>query len=446
MFDRISTGVAQLIGLGAITLGVFGAFLGTLYGSELAMLALGVTMLAVGAWWLTRQPKGTPFHELAWPVSVATVVPLLVGSHQFSPEFPQASVTAWLIGAGAAATLGLTLADTLPARQRAAAGLATSALALAAAGLGLFLSSTSFVPGGRLPNELATLLLAATTAVPGVAAGIAEHNQPSQPRARWSVVAALELGVIGITPAISVLTVWDAGGSPLSAIPLVIWIIVVLAAFYFAVRPLMQTAAVAVTQRDMVVTAMEAERARIAADIHDDALQELTLLGWQLDSSGYHEAALTAREVADRLRAITGDLRLPILDDLGTGPALEWLVERMGRLSGGDIRLERSDSVRPPSDVELAFFRIAQEALSNAVRHGHPPVVVRYWTSSSGASLSVDDSGPGFEATNSDKDASGHFGLLNMRQRAEQIGALVDVRPWPSGGTRVTLEWRARTT
>ena len=84
------------------------------------------------------------------------------------------------------------------------------------------------------------------------------------------------------------------------------------------------------------------------------------------------------RTVADRLRAICGDLRLPILDDLGVGPALDWLVLRIERLAGGEVRLERADGTRPPPDVELAIFRVAQEALANAVKHGQPPIVVRY--------------------------------------------------------------------
>ncbi len=286
------------------------------------------------------------------------------------------------------------------------------------------------------------LLIAASTALPGLIAGVLRHTLPSIDRGRESVVQALELAVLGITPAIAVITTWGSS-DPRAAIPLIVWIIGVLAVQYFAVRPLARTASVATTQRDQVVAAMEAERSRIAADIHDDALQELTMLGWRLDASGDKQAAASAREVADRLRAILGDLRLPILDDLGTGPALEWLVERVGRLAGGEVRLERSDQVRPPPAVELAFFRVAQEALSNAVRHGQPPIVVRYWTSPSGASLSIDDAGPGINATEAASAGSGHFGLLNMRQRAEQIGALLDIRRWPTGGTRVTMEWRA---
>src|SRR4029079_3063276 len=84
--------------------------------------------------------------------------------------------------------------------------------------------------------------------------------------------------------------------------------------------------------RDLVVAATEAERARLAADIQHDALQELTLLVRRLESSGDTESAELGRTVAARLRAICGDLRLPILDDLGVGPALDWLVIPIQRL------------------------------------------------------------------------------------------------------------------
>ena len=150
-------------------------------------------------------------------------------------------------------------------------------------------------------------------------------------------------------------------------------------------------------QRDLVVAATEAERARVAADIHDDALQELTLLVQRLDAAGDTEGADIARTVSDRLRAICGDLRLPILDDLGVGPALDWLVLRIERLAGGEVRLERADGTRPPADVELAFFRVAQEALANAVKHGSRRSSCATRRPTSGASLSIDDAGPGIE-------------------------------------------------
>jgi signal transduction histidine kinase len=212
----------------------------------------------------------------------------------------------------------------------------------------------------------------------------------------------------------------------------------------FTVRPLARLANRATLQRDLIVAATEAERARVAADIHDDALQELTMLVQRLDTAGDTEGADIARTVSDRLRAICGDLRLPILDDLGVGPALDWLVLRIERLAGGEVRLERSDGARPPADVELAFFRVAQEALANAVKHGSPPIVVRYASTTSTVSLSIDDAGPGIAAdAGAEAERSGHFGLLNMQQRAEAIGAILDVRRWPTGGTHVALEWRA---
>ena len=79
------------------------------------------------------------------------------------------------------------------------------------------------------------------------------------------------------------------------------------------------------------------------------------------------------------------------------------------------------------------------------MKHGQPPIVVRYRATDSGVSLSIDDAGPGIEP-NAGKAAEegGHFGLLNMQQRAEQIGAILDIRRWPAGGTHVALEWRAR--
>jgi signal transduction histidine kinase len=114
----------------------------------------------------------------------------------------------------------------------------------------------------------------------------------------------------------------------------------------------------------------------------------------------------------------------------------------VGETSGEQVRLERTDGARPPADVELAVFRVAQEALSNAVTHGAPPIVVRYAAASDRASLSVTDQGVGIAPDAAAKAArSGHYGLLNMRQRAEQIGARIDVRRSPDGGTSIGLSW-----
>ena len=259
-------------------------------------------------------------------------------------------------------------------------------------------------------------------------------------RTPGNLLQSTELAVAGATP------LFAMGTNQYPYIfPLALWLGAIAVAGRFTVRPLARLVTRAQLQRDLIVAATEAERARLAADIHDEALQELTLLVRRLETSGDTEGAELGRTVADRLRAICGDLRLPILDDLGVGPALDWLVLRIERLAGGEVRLERTDGTRPPPDVELAIFRVAQEALANAVKHGQPPIVVRYRATNSGVSLSIDDAGPGIAPdAGAAAEQGGHFGLLNMQQRAEAIGAILDIRRWPSGGTHVALEWRQR--
>jgi signal transduction histidine kinase len=256
-----------------------------------------------------------------------------------------------------------------------------------------------------------------------------------------AAVTPLELAALVGTPILGLVVI--AVRNPQLVWLLVLWVVLLIVAQRFTVAPLTRDVRRTRLQRDLVVEATEAERARIATDLHDVAIQELTMLAMRLDAKGDEESAGAAREVAERVREICGDLRLPLLDDFGVGPSLEWLVERLERVTPGRITLEHNDGSRLPADVELAIFRVAQEALGNAVRHGAPPIVVRFSVVSGRASLSVDDAGPGIgsDAMGAAQQA-GHFGLLNMQQRAEQVGALLDIRAWPSGGTHVGLEWR----
>ena len=312
--------------------------------------------------------------------------------------------------------------------------------------LGAVITAIGYAVGDRR-EEVGALLLVLTSGiaiVPGfVAAGPIDLGQLRSSAAvgAGGLLQSAELALAGATPFFAIASTGQS-----YPWPLILWVLALFAAARFTVRPLARLATRATLQRDLVVAATEAERARLAADIHDDALQELTLLVRRLEASGDTEGAEIGRTVADRLRAICGDLRLPILDDLGVGPALDWLVLRIERLAGGEVRLERSDSdARHAPDVELAIFRVAQEALANAVKHGSPPIVVRYRSTPAGISLAIDDAGPGItDAAPADAERAGRFGLLNMAQRAEQIGAILDVKRWPTGGTHVALEWRPR--
>jgi signal transduction histidine kinase len=282
---------------------------------------------------------------------------------------------------------------------------------------------------------VATLVMALIPLVPGVPAALGEG-----PGEQAAVPTRLETLAVAITPGIAAtVLVTDFGGILLGG-----WLLAVVVWRRFTLAPLLGFARRTQLQRDLAVAAAETERARLAADLHDDALQQLTMLVRRLDEAGHAEEAAEAREVATKLRSVVGDLRLPILDDLGAGAALEWLVERVEPLAGGPVKLERSDATRPPANVELAVFRVAQEALNNAIRHGRPPIAVRYDVRADGrVTLAIDDAGDGIGSDAAEEaPKAGHFGLANMQQRAEQIGGLLDVRRWPTGGTRVALEWR----
>jgi signal transduction histidine kinase len=405
----------------------------------LPTFAVGVLLLLVITWWLASGRAGDGVRGLAGELGLATAAPFIVRPLEATNSLPLMVLSGLLLTL-AMLPLAWALIERIgdDADRRLVAYATIGCVAAAAA-----LAVVDAFNGPASAEGLARwAIIAAIPLVPGLAAaGPIDRRIPDAtgpvPTSRRLLESA-EYAVIGATPAVAL-----GSAGPANGLPLTIWFLLILLAGRFTIRPLARIATRATLQRDLILAATEAERARVAADIHDDALQELTLLVHRLDAAGDAEGADMARTVSDRLRAICGDLRLPILDDLGVGPALDWLVMRIERLAGGEVRLERSEGTRPPPEVELAFFRVAQEALSNAVKHGTPPILVRYSTTPTGASLSIDDAGPGI-APDAGEAASnaGHFGLLNMQQRAEAIGAILDVRRWPSGGTHVALDWR----
>jgi signal transduction histidine kinase len=412
-------------------------------------LFVGGLLLVVGGWWLATGRAGPSLQPLGVPLAVATALPFLLAPLEATWHW-SAVVTAGILLPFGVAPLGLALAarveesEVRGVARFAAVSCAFGAMLIGASPLVLPVEvglAAPPLPVNPLTDVVWMILISASVLIPGLAAaGPLRVADPSSGASGRRLLQSAELAVAGATPVMSLLTnprdIW--------LLPLSAWLIGVAVAGRSTIRPLARIAVRATLQRDLIVAATEAERARVAADIHDDALQELTLLVHHLDGAGDEEGAGIARTVSDRLRAICGDLRLPILDDLGVGPALDWLVLRIERLAGGEVRLERTDGARPPADVELAFFRVAQEALGNAVKHGAPPIVVRYRATEAGASLSIDDAGPGIVADAAETaEGEGHFGLVNMRQRAEAIGAILDIRKWPNGGTHVALEWRS---
>lgn len=396
-----------------------------LFNASASYVVLGVA-LAVGVGFALRSGfLGPSWADAAIPVGASVGLPVMIATFA---AWDYGGAMGWVVTPQG--LTGLAVTHVLAARHSDPAWrvrLLVWAGLLAAAAV---LLDTVLGGGGAVALLLACLV----PLVPGLPVAFAtDHGGAS------AVSDRLETLAVALTPGVAATILVGMGWLPLAA-----WLVAIVVWRRFTLVPLVGLAQRTQFQRDVAVAAAETERARLAADLHDDALQQLTMLVRTLDEGGQKEAAAEAREIATKLRSVVGDLRLPILDDLGAGAALEWLVERVEPLAGGPVKLERSDETRPPANVELAVFRVAQEALTNAIKHGKPPIAVRYDVRTDGrVTLAIDDAGDGIgsEAAE-DAPQAGHFGLVNMQQRAEQIGALLDVRRWPAGGTRVALEWR----
>jgi signal transduction histidine kinase len=401
-------------------------------------LIVGVALLAGIAVWVARGHAGESLRRLGIPLAVASATPLILVP-TWAPVNEPLIVSAVALPMVARLLLADAFVEGIPnaVRRRVAAGIAVLATAayvvIVVAVFGL---ARWQIPLPDLVSIVVVALAAAITLVPVAILLRSEGRAETTIGSAWRHRAEDRIPILlaALTPTVIALG-YVALGLGVS-VPL-LWLLVVVIVLQTNAR--VDTLRI---QRDTVVAATEVERARLAADLHDDALQEMTLLVRRLDEVGDARAAELARSIADRLREVCGELRLPILDELGAGPALEWLVERVGETSGRSVVLERVDAARPPADVELAVFRVAQEALANAVTHGAPPITVRYDAGPDRAALSITDHGIGFSAdTASAAGRAGHYGLLNMRQRAEQIGARLGFSRPADGGTTIGFVW-----
>ncbi|MDQ4090620.1 MAG: GAF domain-containing protein [Actinomycetota bacterium] len=197
------------------------------------------------------------------------------------------------------------------------------------------------------------------------------------------------------------------------------------------------------------VEAQELERRRLAGEIHDGISQRLVSLWYHLlaadDSVGDPDAVrreldkakeLATAALGEARAAITG-LRPFVLDDLGLGPGLESL----GRsLTGIEVEVD-VEPLDLPAHVEVALYRIAQEALQNVVKHAEATsVVISLADAEGGVRLVVSDDGQGFdEDTVTDAEERHSYGLVGIRERAELIGASLTLTSRPGTGTTVEV-------
>ena len=206
---------------------------------------------------------------------------------------------------------------------------------------------------------------------------------------------------------------------------------------------------------EAVTKGQEAERARLAREIHDGPVQGLIALSQRSElvrrriAEGETEAAQALLEelrtaevsIVEELRRIIGALRPIYLDDLGFLPALEMLVRRVDARTDAEVRLDVGDAPRRLCpNVELAIYRITQEALTNAERHAKAQqIIVRVIWDADGVALTVSDDGVGFELAErlDTYTQQGHFGLVGLQERVRQLNGVLHIETAPGSGTTV---------
>ncbi len=205
-----------------------------------------------------------------------------------------------------------------------------------------------------------------------------------------------------------------------------------------------------------ITQAQEDERARLARELHDHMVQALIALDHRAqvlkrhlpddDPSGQDLLSelrgMIAESINDLRRIIRG-MRPIFLEDLGLAPALEMLARDLNLISDIPIRFEKCATPRrlPPAH-EMALYRMAQEAITNARKHSQ---AANIWLTVSfepdEVVVKVRDDGQGFSAPHriTDLSANGHFGLMGMHERATLIGAHLQIESAPGQGTTITI-------
>jgi signal transduction histidine kinase len=201
------------------------------------------------------------------------------------------------------------------------------------------------------------------------------------------------------------------------------------------------------------VDASDAERRRIAGELHDGVVQELTGLNYALDAMrlGRPSEGQRAELIADsasRLRGSIGSLRTLLVDIYPPNLAEEGLASALAELAAGlertgvEVRLETEGAEDLPPAVAALLFRAAQEIVRNVAAHsGAQEVLIQAGRASGKATLVVDDNGRGFDETKLDERSSdGHLGLRSIGDLLAESGGMLTVRAAPGQGTRVEVE------
>ena len=205
-----------------------------------------------------------------------------------------------------------------------------------------------------------------------------------------------------------------------------------------------------------LVDLQESERRELSRELHDRVGQNLTALKINLDilqtalaSHGNDEvrarvddSAALLESTMDTIENVMSELRPPMLDDHGLAAALDWHARNFSKRTGIAVAVRANETAwRPALQVEIALFRIAQEALNNVAKHARARRVEIALEHANGECvMSVEDDGIGFDDVEgtSDKPKPG-LGMVTMRERAQAVGGHFEVQALPACGTQLTV-------
>jgi two-component system, NarL family, sensor histidine kinase UhpB len=195
---------------------------------------------------------------------------------------------------------------------------------------------------------------------------------------------------------------------------------------------------------------LEKEARRIAYLLHDEVGQSLfaaqlslAQLEGKIDASlrqDMRTVSTALQQIGEQLRTLSHEMRPTVLDDLGLGPALEFLSQGVSKRSAVSVTIRSSVQGRLPSTIEATLFRAVQEALSNVVRHSnaaHAEVVLER----KGQTLfcTVTDAGIGFDVDSLHRGNSEGLGLSGIRERLDSVGGTLEIRSQPGQGTELIM-------
>ncbi|MFX0560625.1 sensor histidine kinase [Tepidibacillus infernus] len=204
-----------------------------------------------------------------------------------------------------------------------------------------------------------------------------------------------------------------------------------------------------------IIQAQEEERKRVAREIHDGPAQSMANVVLrteiaerfmnvkQMDQAiqELKDLKVMVRQSLADVRKIIFDLRPMALDDLGLFPTLRKYIQEMAKRDNLDIDLSLAGRERRlPSGMEVAIFRLVQEALNNVVKHAQATkAVVKVEFQSGQIEVSVKDNGIGFDEEEQEKQKEGHFGLMGMKERVDLLEGDLEIQSIKNKGTTIKI-------